>query len=193
MTPSTGKRPPHIKNTTPAHPEAKRIIDWAEPNRQLYWSFRVWLHEGGYAYAARAAYCVVARLTLGLLDKLYWQIEVPADLDRVRDFIATHYNSAATRRMYSRGLDKFAAYLHMRCRRPIPEPPINWAYYLGALPDSLALDLRAYVQHCRRNWRSDQVYRSTYNLLGVLTRSLRWMATHVTLHDVADITTTLSV
>jgi integrase len=188
VTISTGKRPPHIKNTTPTHPEAKRIIDWAEPNRRLYWSFRVWLYEGGYAVAARTAYCVAARLALGLLDKLYWQIEVPADLNRVRDFIATHYASAATRRMYGQGLDKFAAYLHMRCRRPTPEPPINWEYYLGALPDSLAADLRAYVQHCRRNWRPDQVYRSTYNLLGVLTRSLRWMAAQVTLQSVADIT-----
>ncbi len=188
MTPSTGKRPPHIKNTSPAHPEAKRIVDWAEPNRHLYWSFRVWLHEGGYAYAARAAYCAVARLALGLLDKLYWQIEVPADLDRVRDFIATHYTSAATRSMYGRGLDKFAAYLNMRCRRPTLEPPINWEYYLGPVPDSLAADLRAYVQHCRRNWRPDQVYRSTYELLGVLTRSLRWMATQDLLHNIEDIT-----
>jgi site-specific recombinase XerD len=170
-----------LVRTTPTHPEAKRICDWEEPNRRLYWSFRVWLYEGGYAYAARAAYGVAARLALGLLDKLYWQIEVPADLERVREFIAMHYTSAATRR----------AYLHMRCRRPTPEPPIHWGYYLGPLPDSLAADLRAYVQHCRRNWQPDQVYRSTYNLLGVLTRSLRWMATHATLNSVEDITPTL--
>ena len=191
MTISTGKRPPHIKNTTPTHPEVKRIIDWEEPNRKLYLAFRVWLYEGGYAQCARTSYCVAARLALGLLDKLYWQIEVPADLDQVRDFIATHYTSAATRRMYGRGLDKFAAYLDMRCRRPTPEPPIHWEYYLGSLPDSLAADLRAYVQHCRRNWRPDQVYRSTYNLLGVLTRSLRWMATQATLNSVEDITPTI--
>lgn len=191
MTISTGKRPPHIKNTTPTHSEAKRICDWEEPNRRLYWSFRVWLYEGGYAVAARTAYCVAARLALGLLDKPYWEIDVPADLDRVREFIATHYTSTATRRMYGQGLDKFTAYLHMRCRRPAPEPPIHWDYYLGTLPDSLAADLRAYVQHCRRNWRPDQVYRSTYNLLGVLTRSLRWMAAQATLNSVEDITPTI--
>lgn len=191
MTPSTGKRPPHIKNTTPTHPEAKRIGDWFPPNQSFYGNFRTWLHEGGYSQAARTSYCVAARLALGLLEKPYWTIEVPGDLDRVRDFITTHYTNVATRRMYHRGLDKLTEYLRIRCHRPAPEPPIHWEYYLGSLPDSLAADLRAYVQHCRRNWRPDQVYRSTYDLLGVLTRSLRWMAAQGTLYSIADMTPTL--
>ena len=140
MTISTGKRPPHIKDTTPTHPELKRISEWEEPNRKIYLAFRVWLYTGGYAQAARTSYGVAVRLALGLLDKLYWEIHVSADCDQVRDFIATHYASAATRRMYGQGLNKFAALLNMRCRRPTSEPVINWEYYLGNLPDSLAAD-----------------------------------------------------
>jgi site-specific recombinase XerD len=188
MTMSTGKRPWHIKDTTPTHVEAKRISDWFPPNQSFYGNFRTWLHEGGYAVAARTAYCVAARLALGLIDKPYWQIEVPGDLDRVRDFITTHYTSAATGRMYGQGLDKFTAYLNMRCHRPSAEPTVHWDRYLAGLSESIATEIREYVVHRRRNWRPDQQYRYTYDLLGVITRSLRWMATHATLNKVEDIT-----
>ncbi len=158
MTLSTGKRPWHIKDTPPTHPETKRISDWFPANQSFYGNFRTWLHDGGYAVAARTAYCVAARLALGLLDKPYWQIEVPGDLDRVREFIATHYTRPSTRRMYGQGLDKFTAYVQMRCHRPAPEPTIHWDHYLGSLPEVIHTDIRAYVLHCRRNWRPEQQY-----------------------------------
>ncbi len=191
MTPSTGQRPMHVKNTMPTHPAVKRISDWFPPNQSFYGTFRRWLKEGGYQYAAVTTYCVVARLTLGLLDKPYWQIDLQTDLDRVREHINANYTRVTTRRLYHTGLRKFSEYLRLRCHRPAPEPTIHWDYYLGALPDVIAADIRADVVHCHRNWRPEQQYRSTYNLLGVLTRSLRWMAAHATLNSIEDVTPTL--
>lgn len=188
MTQSTGKRRPHIKNTLPRHPDVKRIGDWLPVNQGFYANFRRWLQDGGYGYAAVGAYCAATRLTLGLIDKPYWQIDPQVDLDRARAHIDANIAGVTTRRAYTTGLFKLAEYLRRRCHRPPPERAINWTYYLGTLPADLAEAVCSYLTLRQRGWLPAQRYRTTYDWLSALTRSLRWMATHSTLKTIGDVT-----
>jgi len=120
-------------------------------------------------------------LALGWLDKPYWLIDPAADLDRVRAYIADHYESVGTRSAYHKGLLKLAEYLGHRCLRPAPEKPVNWRYYLDPLPQWLADDVRAHVAHRSRAWLPEVRRRSTIDLLSHLTTPLRWLAAHATL------------
>lgn len=124
----------HFRPSQPGQPAVQPIGSWSPANRGFYDNFRDWLREGGYGQSALDLYSVAARLALGLLDKSYWQIDPETDLNRVRQYLATHYDRQATRSTYEKGLAKLAEYLAYRNRRPRPEKPVNWPYYLAGLP-----------------------------------------------------------
>ena len=168
--------------------EVKSYWDWFPPNRGFYEAFRRWLRDGGYGDSAVHIYSVAARLALGWLDTPYWEIDPDADLDRVRDYVATHYDRPGTREGYYKGLAKLEEYLRFRCHQPEPERQINWDTYVGPLPDWLARDVRDCITHCRRSWLPENQYVATRNLASHLTLFPRWAAENATLTDARDLT-----
>lgn len=181
------QRKPHT-NVLYLDPAIKSIGDWPPVNQSFYADFCGWLREGGYGDSALSQYGIAARFALGLLDKPYWQIDPQADLQRVRDHFAAQFLSAGTCSAYGKGLLKLAQYLRLRCNTVPPERPIHWAHYVGALPDWMAQDVRVYLAHCRRAWVPERQHERAIDLLSNLTRPLRWMAAHVTLTSLADVT-----
>lgn len=188
MTRPPRKRKFHFKNIRPADPAIKPIAEWLSANRGFYADFRHWLQAASYSDSTLNTYGVAARLALGWLDKPYWLIDPQADLQRVREYMAAHLTSPATRDSYEKGLVKLAEYLCYRCQRPLPERPIHWGYYLDPLPPELADNVRAYVTHCQRAWLPERRYEATGDLLSHLTLSLRWMVTQAMLTHVGDLT-----
>jgi len=150
MTRSTGQRKFGFRSIRHHDPAVKPFREWLPVNRSFYGSFRLWLQDAGYSQSTLGIYRAAFRLTLGWLDKPYWEIDPQADLDRVREYIAAHYDSPSTRECYLRGIAKLEAYLCERCHRSKPKKPVNWGYYLDPLPGWLAEDVRAYVVHRRR-------------------------------------------
>jgi integrase/recombinase XerD len=187
MTRSTGQRKFGHRSIRHHDPAVKPYAEWSSANQGFYNSFRLWLQDAGYSQSTLGAYRAAFRLALGLLDKPYWEIDPRDDLDRVREYIATHYDSLATRECYLRGIAKLEAYLCYRCHRPKRKKPINWGYYLDPLPDWLAEDVRAYVIHLRRSWPPEGQRRATIGLLSHGTLFLRWAARNAALHDIGDL------
>ena len=172
-------------------PVLKSCWDWTPGNRAFYDNFRRWLRDGGYGDSALSIYSVAARLALSYLDKPYRVIEPDPDLQRVRDYIATHYQSTGTRSSYLKGIAKLEEYLRFRCHKPVPEKRVNWDYYIGSLPDWLAHHVRTYVAYRSRSWLSDNQYTATRDLASRSTIFLRWAATKATLTHIGDLTPTL--
>jgi len=133
-------------------------------------------------------YGVATRLVFSLLEQPYWQIDLDADLNHVRHYLAAHYASLGTRQTYLKGVAKLEQYLRLRCHRPTPEKAVNWQYYLGSLPDWLADDVRTYYTHCQRAWPVERRYEISVDWVSQLTRPLRGMAAHAGLNDLADVT-----
>ena len=169
-------------------PAVKPVRFWPWTNQGFYARFRRWLRAGGYGESALSTYGVAARLALGWLDKEYTLIDPDADLERVRDYVRSHYDSPGTRRSYLKGLAKLAEFLrHCQGRRP-PLKPVDWDRYLGPLPDWLADDVRAYVAHRSRAWLPEERIRLTNILLGTVTRFLCRAAAGGRLNTIADLT-----
>ena len=55
---------------------------------------------------------------------------------------------------------------------------------VGALPEGV----RLYLAHRRRAWKPERQHESTLSTLSHLTLSLRWIATHFDLAEIADLT-----
>jgi integrase len=191
MTRSTGQRKFGYRSIRHPDPAVKPYAEWPSANQGFYNGFRLWLQGAGYSQSTLGIYRAAFRLALGLLDKPYWEINPQADLDRVREYIAAHYDSLATRECYLRGIAKLETYLCERCHRPKLKKPINWGTYLDPLPDWLAEDVRAYVIHLRRSWPPEGQRRATIGLLSHGTLFLRWAARNADLHDIADLTPNL--
>ncbi|MEJ2557795.1 MAG: site-specific integrase [Anaerolineae bacterium] len=115
-------------------------------------------------------------------------IDPESDLEQVREYIAAHYPSLGTQSTYNKGLAKLAENLRLRNRQPTPEKVVKWDYYCGPLPDWLAEDVRAHVAHCQRSWLPEARRRATLDLLSHLTGSLRWLAAHLELTSIGDVT-----
>ncbi|MCL7455369.1 MAG: tyrosine-type recombinase/integrase, partial [Anaerolineae bacterium] len=164
------------------------IHEWLSVNRNFYSQFRRWLRDGGYSDSTLTLYGTAARLALGWLDTAYWLIDPDADLDRVREIIAAHYESEGTRSTYFKGLAKLAEYLRYRCHRPAVEKPINWGFFLDSLPQPLAQEVRTYIAHCQRAWLPEKRYPLTCTALSHLTLFLRWMARQEFLNSIGDLT-----
>jgi integrase/recombinase XerD len=177
MTPPSGFHDPAIKP----------IREWCSANQGFYARFRCWLRDGGYSDSALALYGVAARLALGQLEQPYWLIDPEVDLDRVRAYVKSHYDSAGTRQAYFKGLAKLADYLRHCCQRPAPPKEVNWYRYLEPLPDWLASDVRTYVQHQSRGWLPEEARRLASSLLGVVTRFPRWAVDGRNLETIADL------
>jgi site-specific recombinase XerD len=169
----------------------KPIDAWSSANRDFFAAFRRWLRGGGYSDAAIKLYSIAVRLALGLLDKPHWTIHPQTDLDRVWRHVVEHVPNPATQSNYRKGLEKLAEYLFYRSGRKPPAKPVNWARYVGPLPDWLANDVRTYVARCRRSWVPERQHRATIEMLCHLTLSLRWMAAHAQLNDIGDLTPAL--
>jgi site-specific recombinase XerD len=191
MTRSTGQRKFGFKSIRHHDPVVKPFKEWLPVNRSFYGSFRLWLQDAGYSESSLGTYRAAFRLALGWLDKPYWEIDPQADLDRVREYIATHYDSPSTRECYLKGIAKLEAYLRYRCHRPKPEKQVNWPHYVGSLPDWLAEDVRAYITHTGRNWLPEERYRATGCLLSHTTLFLRWAVVNATLTCIGDLTPNL--
>jgi integrase len=183
----TRKRKFHYKSVQPADPAVKAWKEWLPANRGFYDQFRRWLREGGYSRSSIDIYGCAARLALGWLDKPYWEIDPQADIERVCEYIAARYERESTRQDYGKGLKKLAEFLRAKCHRPAPQKQTNWAYFVGALPDWLADDIKEYIRHRQRAWKPDRRYRAMNTTLSHLTLSLRWMAVHAPLSHIGDL------
>jgi len=188
MTLSTGQRRHHFKKTLPSDPAITPFAAWPLPNRSFQRSFYLWLKAGGYSPSSLNTYSVAARLALGYLNKLHWTIEPEADLERVRQYLQTRYPSAATCRVYDKGLHKLAEYLRLRQNKAARLPAIRWKYYLNGLPNWLCDHVREFVAHKQKGWRPEERHRGTLGLLSPLCQTLRWMASAASLSAIGDIT-----
>jgi site-specific recombinase XerD len=178
----------HFKDSVPTHPAVKRWSEWSPANREFYAQFREWLKVGGYQFSAVHTYGAAARLALGLLAKPYWIIDPQADIQTVREHLAERDLVAETKRLYNNGLDKFAEFICLRCRKPRPEKVVNWTYYIGSLPDWLAELVRQFVRHMIRTRRPEEHFQAQLEMLRSMTAPLRWMAAHGPLTNPASLT-----
>jgi integrase/recombinase XerD len=177
----------HYKSVKRTDPAVKPWKEWLPVNRAFYDRFRKWLREGGYSRSSIDIYGSAVRLALGWLDKPFWEIDPRADIERVTEYLDTHYERASTRQDYGKGLKKLAEFLRIKCHRPEPVRQTNWAYYVGSLPDWLVSDVKEYIAHRRRAWKPDRRHRATDTTLSHLTLSLRWMAVHAPLSHIGDL------
>lgn len=170
------------------HPDLYTSIhSWSQANQGLYAAFRDWLTKGGYSHSTVSIYSCALRLAVSQLAKPYWFIS-DEDLERVQTIINERFPSPTTRQDYHKGLLKLGEYLRQRQGKPQPPKLLNWSYYLAGLPDWLAEFVRDYVAHCGRGWPTDTHGERSGNLLGPLTRFLRWAAERKTVNAPTDLT-----
>jgi integrase/recombinase XerD len=185
---SENKRCFHFKNNQPADPAVRRFGDWPHENRDFHQAFRLWLKDTGYGEVAIKLYSVASRQAIGFIDKPYWAIDPDADIERAWQHLRTRPITANTLSDYHKGLLKLAEYLRERCHQPPKAKPIHWEYFTGSLPEWLQADVRDYLHHCQRNWKPDHKAERFNDLLGHVTQSLRWIATHFLLKEIGDLT-----
>jgi integrase/recombinase XerD len=171
--------------------EPTPIYKWPSANQGFFHKFVAWLEQGGYGPSARKLYGCAARIALGWLDKAYWVIALPGDIDRVRAYITKRYASEATRATYLKGIAKLEDFLYETCHKPKPEKPINWPHYVGPLPRWLASDVRQYIVYRRRSWPRESWRRATITTLSHTCGFLRWAAQRDELPDATAITPAL--
>lgn len=157
---------------------------------KIFVGFRDWLKAVGYSDSAISQYSVAVRLALGLLDKPYLKIDLDTDFNRVRDYLAHHFDKASTLATYHKGLAKLADYLRYCRQQSPPSPAINWDIYLGSFPIWLADDLHAYFLHRRRAWLPERWHTLTLGLLNHLTGTLRGLIDDIPLTNFTDLTPT---
>jgi site-specific recombinase XerD len=182
------KRAFHFKNIKPADSEVRRFGDWLPENRGFFVAFRKWLKDTGYGEAALRLYSVAVRQIIGYLDKPYWTIDPQVDLQRAWEHLSHRPIAANTLADYHKGLLKLDAYVRLRCHQPPKPKKINWEYYTGSLPGWLQADIREFLHHCQRNWKRDRQNERFSDVLGHLSRSLRWMAAHTPFNDIQQLT-----
>ncbi len=163
---------------------------WLPANRSFYENFREWLKAGGYGMSALKIYKAAARVVLGLLNKPYWQIDPEGDIAQVQAHLEAHY-APSTRADYHKGILKLVEYLRLRSSQSAPPKAIHWGYYLDALPEWLATDVRAYLRHCQRAWLPETQSRATQDALSHLTLFLRWGVRQIPLSQLEDLTPAL--
>jgi integrase/recombinase XerD len=188
MTRSTGQRRFHFKSMPLNDPAVKRWSDWPAVNQYFFKEFRQWLMAGGYHGSSLQTYGAAARTALGLLMKPYWTIDPEADLQTVREHLATRPLHGVTLRLYGNGLDKLAQFFQFKCHKPKRELAVNWDYYLGALPDWLAADLSVYVEQVSRRYRPEDQHRARVDTVGQLSGLLRWLHAQSPLRSAIDLT-----
>ena len=178
----------HFKNIQPTDPAIRPFGDWLPENRGFYANFRQWLNDTGYGEVAIKLYGVAARQAIGFVDKPYWVIDPDVDIEGFWQHLHTRSLTTHTLADYHKGLLKLSEYLRWRCHRPPKPPRINWEYYTGSLPDWLQEDIREFLHHCQRTWKPDHKPERFIDLLGQLTKSLRWIVDHFLLGEMRDLT-----
>lgn len=182
------KRTPHFCDVLPKDPAVRRFGEWSFANQGFFAEFRRWLKASGYSDSALHIYSVAARQAIGFLDKPYWTIDPEGDIDQVSAHLHTRQLTEHTVSEYHKGLKKFREYLYLRLRKPAPPKQVNWKYFIGPLSKALQQDVRAFLQHCQRNWKPDVRFERTGDILSHLTGSLRWMTQHAGLKVFSDLT-----
>ena len=188
MTEIIDTRQLHWTNIRPKDPDLKPIGQWLVMNRGCYADFQTWLREASYSKHSILLYSIGARLVFGLIDKVYWLIDLDADLTQVRAYAAEKIMNSATRETYLKGVTKLEAYLRLRLHRPTPSRQVNWAHYLAGCPTWLGEAVKTYLAHRQRSWRAEEIYRNSVNFLSQLTRSLREMVKNASWTNLADLT-----
>lgn len=172
----------------PADPAIRRFGEWLPVNQDFYQGFRGWLKASSYSPSAINLYGVAARQAIGFIDKPYWQIDPKADVECFWNHLQTRPIQVSTLDGYRKGLAKLAEYLRFRCYKSPAPKTINWAYFISPLPGWLQEDIRDFIAFCMRNWTIDRQVERANDLLSLLTRPLRWMATRSALQEIRDLT-----
>lgn len=192
-----GKRRFHFKNMPLKDPAIERFGDWSAENVQFYKDFRQWLQANGYGKSALNLYGAAVRTAIGFLRKPHWAIDPETDIERVKAYLAKSYTAPngecrcrkpKTQSEYGKGLKKLAEYLCVRKNLPRPEKPLPWVYTIGSLSPQLQEDIRAFLKHCQRAWKTENHFERGRDTLYGLGIPLRWMAEHQSVKDVRDLT-----
>jgi site-specific recombinase XerD len=188
MTSKPRQRRFHFKNMPLKDPALQRYLEWSEANRGFYAGFRDWLKENGYSGSTLNIYGAAVRTAIGYLRKPYWTIDPEADLERVKEHLASSPRSPYTQADYRKGLLKFAEFLRLRCHRPKKEKELPWEYTISSLSPVLQNDVREFLAHCQRTWKIEQRWERSRDTLYGLAIPLRWMAEHQDLRDIRNLT-----
>jgi integrase len=178
------QRPPGVKPSLIRRP----VQAFSQANQGFYAAFRDWLQRSSYSASALHLYGLAARLVFSVVDKPYWQMDPDADLALARDYVLTHYSRAGTCETYFKGIAKFEQFLRLKLQRPARPKTLHWERYVGALSAEVARAVKAYWQHCRRNWPPERQHELSSDMISTLTRPLRWLAAHAPFATVAEIT-----
>jgi integrase/recombinase XerD len=65
---------------------------------------------------------------------------------------------------------------------------VNWDYHLNGLPEEMCEHVRDFVAYRQRNWRMEDRYKRTLELLSQTCTTLRWMNSAAPLKSITDIT-----
>lgn len=182
------KRRFHFKNMPLKDTAIQRFGEWSNENRGFYGGFRNWLKDNGYGQSALKIYGAAVRTAIGFLQKPYWAIDPEADIERMKHHLAQSERTPNTQAEYGNGLKKLAEYLRLRKNLPRKEKPLPWAYTIGSLSPQLREDIRAFLKHCQRAWKADNLFERSRDTLYRLGIPLRWMAEHQGVKDIRDLT-----
>lgn len=177
-----------FKNMPLKDPAIERFGEWSAENVGFYIEFRKWLQENGYGKSALSLYGAAVRTAIGYLKKPYWTINPDVDIERVKRHLAQSERTPTTQSEYGKGLKKLEEYLLLRKNLPRKEKPIPWAYSIGSLSPQLQEDIRAFLKHCQRAWKNENLFERSRDTLYGLGIPLRWMAEHAGVKDVAGLT-----
>jgi integrase/recombinase XerD len=183
----TRQRHQQFNNTIPNDPAITPIGQWSEANRIILTQYRGWLQASGYGFSTLHIYTVAARLTLGYLNMHHGKINCETDLERVRAYIVERQLSSSTKQDYLKGLNKLAEYLREGQGKPAVRR-INWDYHLDGLSEELGEHVRNFVAHRQKNWRSQDRFKRTLELLSQTCTILRWMNSIAPLRTISEVT-----
>jgi site-specific recombinase XerD len=187
MTRSIRQRRHHFKNTTPNDLAITPFAQWSEANQIFFKEFRAWLQASGYGFSVLNSYTVAARLAVGHLNKPYGKINCETDLEHVRAYILQRQFTSSTKQEYLRGLNKLAEYLREGQGKPAVRR-INWEYHLEGLSQELCEHVRDFTAYRQKNWRAQDRFKRTLELLSQTCTTLRWMNSIEPLQKISDIT-----
>jgi site-specific recombinase XerD len=178
----------HFKSPPLKDPAIERFGDWSAENVGFYIDFRKWLQENGYGKSALGLYGAAVRTAIGFLRKPYWTINSDKDIEHVKAHLAQSERTPTTQAEYGKGLKKLAEYLRLRKNLPRKEKPIPWEYTIGSLSPQLQGDIRAFLKHCQRSWKTDNLFERSRDTLYGLGIPLRWMSEYQGVKDIRDLT-----
>ena len=161
---------------TSAEPARKPFANFRE-GTACSQSFDAWLSSGGYSPSTRA----VTRSPC----EAHWFFSTSRIGRSVLVSISTRPAPDVVQKEHLKGLKKFAEFLNEG--KPVVHR-VNWEYHLNGLSDELCEHMRDFVAYRQKNWRMEDRYKRTLELLSQTCTTLRWMNSAAPLRTVADIT-----